>query len=113
MASGINATFRQIGIATSVAVLGSIFDSKIGGATAATVTGHYASALNEVVLIAACIAFAAGALALARIRRKDFRAPTPLRRDPSLCPQTTTERCWQRCRLRRRSRRPSRSTSSS
>jgi predicted MFS family arabinose efflux permease len=77
MASGINSTFRQIGIATSVAVLGSIFDSKIGGATAATATGHYASALNEVVLIAACIAFAAGALALVLIRRKDFLAPDP------------------------------------
>lgn len=88
MASGINSTFRQIGIATSVAVLGSIFDSKIGGATAATATGHYASALNEVVLIAACIAFAAGALALALIRRKDFHAPDP---DPSLRPQTTTD----------------------
>src|ERR1017187_4169047 len=77
MASGINATFRQIGIATSVAVLGSIFDSKIGGATAATATGHYASALNEVVLIAACIAFVAGGLALVLIRRKDFHAPDP------------------------------------
>ena len=74
MASGINATFRQIGIATSVAVLGSVFDSKIGGATASTATGHYASALNEVLLIAACIAFAARALALVLIRRKDFRA---------------------------------------
>ena len=77
MASGINSTFRQIGIATSVAVLGSIFDSKVAGATAATLTGHYASALNEVVLIAACIAFAAGALALVLIRRKDFHAPDP------------------------------------
>jgi hypothetical protein len=60
MASGINSTFRQIGIATAVAVLGSIFASKMDGATAATVTGHYASALNEVLLIAACVAFAAG-----------------------------------------------------
>jgi predicted MFS family arabinose efflux permease len=77
MASGINSTFRQIGIATSVAVLGSIFDSKIGGTTAATATGHYASALNEVLLIAACIAFAAGAQALVLIRRKDFHAPDP------------------------------------
>jgi EmrB/QacA subfamily drug resistance transporter len=77
MASGINSTFRQIGIATSVAVLGSIFDSKVAGATAATLTGHYASALNEVALIAACIAFAAGALALVLIRRKDFHAPDP------------------------------------
>jgi EmrB/QacA subfamily drug resistance transporter len=78
MASGINSTFRQIGIATSVAVLGSIFDSTVTGATAATGTGRYASALNEVVLIAACIAFAAGAVALVLIRRKDFHAPGPV-----------------------------------
>jgi EmrB/QacA subfamily drug resistance transporter len=74
MASGINSTFRQIGIATSVAALGSIFDSKIGGATAATLTGHYASALNEVLLIAAGVAFAAGGLAVALIRPQDFHA---------------------------------------
>jgi EmrB/QacA subfamily drug resistance transporter len=72
MASGINSTFRQIGIAISVAVLGSVFASKIGGATPATVAGHYASALNDVLLIAACVAFVAGGLALVLIRRKDF-----------------------------------------
>jgi EmrB/QacA subfamily drug resistance transporter len=77
MASGINATFRQIGIAVSVAGLGSVFDSNVAGTTAAAATGRYASALNEVALIAACIAFAAGALALTLIRRKDFRAAGP------------------------------------
>jgi len=79
MASGINSTFRQIGIAISVAVLGSIFAARMGGATTATAAGHYASALNEVLLIAACVAFAAGGLALVLIRPKDFRtarAPT-------------------------------------
>jgi len=106
MASGINATFRQIGIATSVAVLGSIFDSRIRRGHRGDGDRPLRLSTERGVLIAACIAFAAGALALARIRRKDFRAPTPLRRDPSLRPQTTTERCWQRCRLRRRSRRP-------
>lgn len=73
MASGINATFRQIGIAISVAVLGSVFDSKLADGAAAS-AGRYASALNEVLLIAACIAFVAGTLALALIRRKDFAA---------------------------------------
>jgi EmrB/QacA subfamily drug resistance transporter len=79
MASGINSTFRQIGIAISVAVLGSIFASRMGGATTATVAGHYASALNDVLLVAACVAFVAGGLALVLIRPKDFRtdrAPT-------------------------------------
>lgn len=86
MASGVNSTFRQIGIAVSVAVLGGIFDAriggakiggaKIGGATPATLTARYASALDEVLLIAACVAFAAGTLALALIRGKDFHAAT-------------------------------------
>jgi EmrB/QacA subfamily drug resistance transporter len=74
MASGVNSTFRQIGIAVSVAVLGGIFDAEIGRATPATLTARYASALNEVLLIAACVAFAAGALALGLIRGKDFHA---------------------------------------
>jgi EmrB/QacA subfamily drug resistance transporter len=77
MASGINATFRQIGIAVSVAMLGSIFASTVSGAAAATVAGHYAPALNEVLLIAACVAFVAGGLALILIRRKDFLAAAP------------------------------------
>jgi EmrB/QacA subfamily drug resistance transporter len=74
MASGINSTFRMIGIATSVAVLGSIFASKTDNATAATLAGHYASALNEVLLLAACVAFGGAVLALVLIRRKDFHA---------------------------------------
>jgi len=39
----------------------------------ATLAGHYASALNDVLLIAACVAFVAGGLALVLIRPKDFR----------------------------------------
>jgi predicted MFS family arabinose efflux permease len=74
MASGVNSTFRQIGIAVSVAVLGGIFDARISGATTATLTARYASALNDVLLVAACVAFAACALALALIRGSDFHA---------------------------------------
>lgn len=74
MASGINSTFRQIGIAVSVAVLGGVFDARIGGATTATLAARYAAALNDVLLIAACVAFAACVLAVALIRSKDFHA---------------------------------------
>jgi EmrB/QacA subfamily drug resistance transporter len=72
MASGINTTFRQIGIATSVAALGSIFASKLKGATASTVTAHYASALDDLLLIVAIVALVAAALSLVLIRSKDF-----------------------------------------
>jgi EmrB/QacA subfamily drug resistance transporter len=80
MASGINTTLRQVGIATSVAALGSIFASRMRGATAATLTEHYASALDELLLVAALVALVAGGLALALIRQRDFHpqaAPAP------------------------------------
>jgi EmrB/QacA subfamily drug resistance transporter len=72
MASGINTTFRQIGIAVSIAALGSIFATKLHGSTAATVTAHYATALNELLLITAILALAAGLAAVLLIRQKDF-----------------------------------------
>lgn len=80
MASGINTTFRQVGIATAVAALGSIFAHGLAGSTGATIAGNYATTLNELLLIAAVIAIVAGLLALALIRRKDFvvhGAPQP------------------------------------
>jgi predicted MFS family arabinose efflux permease len=79
MASGINTTFRQIGIATSVAALGSIFATKLAGTTPTTVTAHYASALNELLLITAILALAGGLITMLLVRQKDFahnRAPT-------------------------------------
>jgi EmrB/QacA subfamily drug resistance transporter len=74
MASGMNSTFRQVGIATAVAALGSIFASKLAGATAHTLTAHYASALNDLLLIAAVAALVAATLATVLIRQKDFVA---------------------------------------
>jgi len=65
MASGINTTFRQVGIATSIAALGSILASrepKIG----------FPAALDELLLVSALLAFAAGAASFLLIRRKDF-----------------------------------------
>jgi EmrB/QacA subfamily drug resistance transporter len=74
MASGINTTCRQIGVATSVAALGSVFASQLGHVTARTLDLHYASALNELFLITACVAGVGGVLALALIRPQDFHA---------------------------------------
>jgi EmrB/QacA subfamily drug resistance transporter len=77
MASGINSTFRQIGIATAVAALGSVFAAHMRHATPATLTAHYASSLNALLLITACVAFVAGALAIVLIRARDFTAAEP------------------------------------
>ncbi|MYS21390.1 drug resistance transporter, EmrB/QacA subfamily [Streptomyces sp. DvalAA-14] len=113
MASGINSTFRQIGIATGIALLGTLFSSKIKS----FVTGHidsipglrgrssqistaiqsgtvqqtlatlpardrgpvrqltasaFTSGLNEIFLVGAIIALAAGVISFATIRTKDF-----------------------------------------
>jgi EmrB/QacA subfamily drug resistance transporter len=114
MASGINSTFRQVGIATGIAVLGSIFQTQIqshlaprlaglpvpvpvpqvaravaaGGAqrvlpavppahrAQATVAIHgaFATAMNDILLVAGLVAFVGGALALVLVRGSDFVA---------------------------------------
>jgi EmrB/QacA subfamily drug resistance transporter len=115
MASGINTTFRQVGTATGVAALGSIFASHIrttvthslqhtvaghsalaiGQAATAGRIGSAASAirpslrstvaqahlqgfvggLNLILLIGACVAFAAAAVTLASVRERDLVQP--------------------------------------
>jgi EmrB/QacA subfamily drug resistance transporter len=77
MASGINTTFRQIGVATAVAALGSIFAAKLSDATHATLAAHYAGALNELALITGLLALIAAVCALVLIRPKDFIAHAP------------------------------------
>ncbi len=86
MASGINNTFRQVGLATAVATFGTIFAHDLAGVTSTTVRGVYASTLNELLLIAACVAFVAGAFSLVLIRQRDFvahGAPTGVQPSPS------------------------------
>jgi EmrB/QacA subfamily drug resistance transporter len=113
MASGINSTFRQVGIATGIALLGSLFSSEVADQVRAQVAavpglsaqgpriasavqsgeigtviarlpgparqavgtitrGAFTAGLNRILLVAAIIALAAGAVALATIRSKDF-----------------------------------------
>jgi EmrB/QacA subfamily drug resistance transporter len=74
MASGISSTCRQVGIATAVAALGSIFAHGLSGSSDATIASHYSSTMNELLLIAAITAFVTGSLALGLIRRRDFIA---------------------------------------
>ncbi len=112
MASGINSTFRQVGVAAGIAGLGSIFESRIstalapalrhtpvaahvnsvaravaGGASkqvvasvpaaeraraALAVHAAFVSALNEILLVGALVAFVGAVFALALVRSKDF-----------------------------------------
>jgi EmrB/QacA subfamily drug resistance transporter len=81
MASGVNSTFRQVGLATSVAAMGTIFSGRIAAGTEAA----FVSGLDEILLITAILALSAGVLALALIRQKDFvvhGAPVPTAAEP-------------------------------
>jgi EmrB/QacA subfamily drug resistance transporter len=112
MASGINSTFRQVGIATGIAVLGSIFETTLRGdleaklahtqgashagqlahavagggaqqalqgvpgayrqAASAAVHGTFASAMNDILVVAAVVAFVGAVLTLMLVRSRDF-----------------------------------------
>lgn len=74
LSSGINNTFRQLGIAIGIAGLGAIFHHHAGeGATASGVI----DGLNDVVLVAAAIALLAAAVAWPLLRGQRSTAPHP------------------------------------
>jgi EmrB/QacA subfamily drug resistance transporter len=93
MASGVNSTFRQVGIATGIAGLGAIFQNRIqselhgAGAAKAVASGAvqgseiaraaFISGLNEILLVGALVAFAGAALAFVLVRGRDFVASRP------------------------------------
>jgi hypothetical protein len=75
MASGINNTFRQVGLAVGVAALGSLLPVGATGQAAA-----FAQALDDMLLISAGTVAAGAAGALLLVRARDFLAeplPTP------------------------------------
>jgi EmrB/QacA subfamily drug resistance transporter len=116
MASGINSTFRQVGIATGIAALGAIFESQVRthatsalagirglsaghvhqiseqlatggaahaiagtppslrGAVAHASASSFIAGLNEIMLVAAILAFAGSVLAYVLVRNRDFVA---------------------------------------
>jgi MFS family permease len=104
MASGINSTFRQVGIATGIAALGAVFQSEVTGKITDALgpaargahlppaevlaQGHpnvlgpardafltgWTGALDEILVIAAIIALACAVAALVLVRKEDFVA---------------------------------------
>ena len=100
MASGINNTFRQVGLATGIAALGAIFQDKIRSELSGTgvaslakaaasgqigygrgrpdvtqlLRAAFISGLNEILLVAAVLVFAGALLAVLLVREKDFVA---------------------------------------
>ena len=67
MASGVNNTFRQVGIALGIAVLGTLLPARIDGDPAA-----FAAALDQILLVSAGVAVAGAALAATLVRQRDF-----------------------------------------
>jgi EmrB/QacA subfamily drug resistance transporter len=95
MASGVNNTFRQVGIATGIAGLGAIFQDTIKshlhgvGSPQAVASGAvqqggdiaraaFIAGLNEILLVGAIVAFAGAVLALVLVRNRDFVASGPV-----------------------------------
>ena len=82
MASGINNTFRQIGIATGIAALGAIFASQVDPRAFAPHPGPAARAsfvagLHDILIVGAVVAACGAVLAAALVRRRDFVASGP------------------------------------
>ncbi|HEV2872148.1 MAG TPA: hypothetical protein VG409_12095, partial [Actinomycetota bacterium] len=67
VASGVNNTFRQVGIAIGIAVLGTLLPARIEGDPAA-----FADALDQILLVSAGVAIAGAALAATLVRQRDF-----------------------------------------
>jgi EmrB/QacA subfamily drug resistance transporter len=76
MASGINNTFRQIGIATGIAGLGAIFATKVGSTQHPT-NAAFVHGLHDILLVGAATAAIGAVLAGVLVRRRDFVASGP------------------------------------
>ena len=84
MGSGINTTFRQVGIATGVAALGAVMQSHVGtSAIQRAEPGEFVDALNTLFLIGSCTALLGAVLAFALVRSSDFVAARPPAEAPS------------------------------
>jgi EmrB/QacA subfamily drug resistance transporter len=69
MASGVNSTFRQVGVATGIAVLGAIFSHSVGDTRSPQA---FVDGLNDILLVGAGVAFVAAISAFALIRQRDY-----------------------------------------
>jgi EmrB/QacA subfamily drug resistance transporter len=75
MASGVNNTFRQVGIALGIATLGALLPARIDDPAA------FAAALDRILLVSAGVAVVGAGLAVTLVRQRDFVAdPVPAER---------------------------------
>ncbi len=69
MASGVNATFRQVGIATGIATLGAIFSHSVGDRATPQA---FVNGLNDILLVGVAIAVVSAVAAFTLIRQRDY-----------------------------------------
>jgi EmrB/QacA subfamily drug resistance transporter len=69
MASGVNATFRQVGIATGIAALGAIFSHSVGDRATPQA---FVNGLNDILLVGVGIAVVSAVAAFTLIRQRDY-----------------------------------------
>ncbi len=67
MASGTNNTFRQVGLAIGIAVLGTLLPARVEGDPVA-----FAAAIDRILLVSAVVAVVGAVLAVLLIRQRDF-----------------------------------------
>ncbi len=76
LASGINNTFRQLGIAVGIAALGAIFQHRLGAppetVVAPAARATFVGGLDAIFLVAAIVAFAAVPLTVVLVRPRDL-----------------------------------------
>ncbi|HEX4526716.1 MAG TPA: MFS transporter [Gaiellaceae bacterium] len=82
MASGINNTFRQVGIATGIAALGAIFASQVdrsafGPHPSAAAQASFVGGLHDILLVGAVVAACGAVLATVLVRPQDFIVSRP------------------------------------
>jgi EmrB/QacA subfamily drug resistance transporter len=82
MASGINNTFRQVGIATGIAALGAIFASKVDPSAfaphaSAAAQASFVGGLHDIMLVGAVVAACGAVLATILVRPQDFIVSRP------------------------------------
>jgi MFS family permease len=76
MASGINSTFRQVGVATGIAVFGTLLASRVGHRPVTQISrAAFVSGLNEILVVSGLGAVAAAVAALVLIHTRDFAPP--------------------------------------
>jgi len=75
LASALNNTARQIGLAIGIAVLGALLEAGLGHGGAQGTA--FADGLDELLLIAAALSLAGAVAALVLVRQRDMWAPTP------------------------------------